>query len=107
MKQKSKKRNSEFFEHAKEIMGEKRFNKAIKKGREAAHELRLKAARELLGLNQTDFKGLTQPEVSKIESRKDVKLSTLQKYAKAMGMKVKIVLTPEDEDDGKTISILG
>lgn len=81
------------------------FDKTVKKGKKVAYELRLKAAREILGLNQTDFKGLTQPEVSKIESRKDVKLSTLQKYAKAMGMKVKITLISEDE--GKSISIYG
>lgn len=107
MKQKKKKRNADFFDHAKDVMGEKRFNKALEKGREVAYELKLKAAREVLGINQTDFKGLSQPEVSKIEARKDVKISTLQKYAKAMGMKVKITLTPEDEDERRSISIYG
>lgn len=87
-------------------MGEDRFNKAVKKGQEKAHELRLKMARELIGLNQTELKGMTQPEVSKIEKRKDLKISTLDKYAKAMGMKVKISLVPEDEDD-QQIAIYG
>ena len=63
-------------------------------------------ARELIGLNQTELKGMTQPEVSKIEKRKDLKISTLDKYAKAMGMKVKISLVPEDEDD-QQIAIYG
>lgn len=101
------KNHSDFFEHAQKSMGKERFNKAVKKGKRIAHELSLKAARESLGLNQTDFKGLTQPEVSKIEARKDVKLSTLQKYAKAMGMKLKITLISEDESEGKSISIYG
>lgn len=103
---KTKKRNSDFFNHAKTVMGEKDYSKAIKKGQAKAHELRLKMARELIGLNQTELNGLTQPEVSKIEKRKDLKISTLNKYAKAMGMKVKISLVSEDEDE-QPIAIYG
>lgn len=103
---KTKKHNSDFFSHAKKVMGEENFTKAVKKGQGKAHELRLKMAREFIGLNQTELKGMTQPEVSKIEKRKDLKISTLDKYAKAMGMKVKICLVPEDEDD-QPIAIYG
>jgi hypothetical protein len=103
---KIRKHNSDFYSHAKKVMGRKRYSKAIKQGEKLAHELRLKTAREMIGLNQTDLKGLTQPEVSKIEKRKDLKISTLDKYAKAMGMKVKISLVSEDEDD-QAIAIYG
>jgi hypothetical protein len=106
MKKKAKKHNQDFFGHAKKIMGEERFSKAVKKGQEKVQDLRLKMARELIGLNQTDLKGLTQPEVSKIEKRKDLKISTLDKYAKSMGMKVKISLVPEDDED-QPIAIYG
>jgi hypothetical protein len=106
MKKKTKKHNQDFFAHAKKVMGEKRFSKALKKGQEKVHELRLKMAREMIGLTQTDLKGMTQPEVSKIEKRKDLKISTLDKYAKSMGMKVKISLVLEDDDD-KQIAIYG
>jgi hypothetical protein len=105
-KKKSKKHESDFFAHAKKSLGEETFNKAIKKGQEKTHELRLKMARELIGLNQTDLKGMSQPEVSKIEKRKDLKISTLNKYAKSMGMKVKISLVPEDDED-QQIAIYG
>ena len=64
-------------------------------------------ARELLNLNQTDLKGLTQPEVSKIEARKDMKISTLRKYAQAMDMRVVITLIPEDKKKGDSIPIYG
>ena len=104
---KTKKRNSDFFSHAKSVIGEERFDKAVKKGRKVAHELRLKKAREIIGLNQTDLKGMTQPEVSKIEARKDIKVSTLDKYAAAMGMKVKISLVSENEDEIEPIAIYG
>jgi hypothetical protein len=106
MKKKTKKYNEDFFSHAKKVMGEERYTKAIKKGQNKAHELRLKMAREIIGLNQTDLEGMSQPEVSKIEKRKDLKISTLVKYAKAMGMKVKISFVPEDDEDNQ-IAILG
>ena len=96
---KTKEDYPDFFEYAKELMGEERYNKAIKKGQKRANKLRLKMARELIGLNQTDLKGFTQPEVSKIEKRKDLKISTLEKYAKAIGMKVKISLVLKDDEE--------
>ncbi len=80
-------------------MGEERYSKAIKKCQKRGNELRLKMAREFIGLNQTDLNGLTQPEVSKIEKCKDLKISTLEKYAKAIGMKVRISLVTEDDED--------
>lgn len=93
------KHNPDFFSHAKKALDKESFSKAVKKGQKKAQDLRLKMARELIGLNQTDLKGMTQPEVSKIEKRKDLKISTLNKYAKAMGMKLKISLVTDDEDD--------
>lgn len=107
MKKKTNKRNSDFFTHAKEVMGEDRYEAAVRKGRFEANSLRLQIARKKLGLNQTELKGMTQPEVSKIEARKDLKVSTLKKYAEAMGMKVKISLVDEDEDESKSIAIYG
>ena len=106
MKKKSKKDESDFFSHAKKRLGKKAFGRAVKKGQEKVHELRLKMAREMIGLDQTDLKGLTQPEVSKIEKRKDMKISTLDKYAKSMGMKVKISLISENDED-QQIAIYG
>jgi hypothetical protein len=106
MKKKSKKHEPDFFSHAKKSLSTKTYKTSIKKGQAVASELRLKMAREMLGLNQTDLKELAQPEVSKIEKRKDLKISTLEKYAAAMGMKLKISLVSED-DEGKQIAIYG
>ena len=106
MKKKRKKYEPDFSSHGKKIMGEARYAMAIKKGQYKVHELRLKMARELIGLNQSDLNGMAQPEVSKIESRKDLKISTLDKYAKAMGMRVKISLVSVDDDD-QLIAIYG
>ncbi len=107
MKKKTKKYDQDFFANAKKVVGEDRYNKAIKKGHEKANAIRLKMARELIGKNQTELKGLTQPEVSKIEARKDLKISTLAKYAKALGMKVRISLVSEDDEKSQPIAIYG
>lgn len=103
MKKKTKKHEQDFFSNAKKIVGNERYSKAIKKGQEKAQELRLKMAREQIGLNQADLKGMTQPEVSKIEKRKDLKISTLNKYAKSMGMRVKISFVLEENDEQQII----
>ena len=89
------------------MVGKRRYNKATKEGNERANEIRLKMAREFIGMNQADLKGLTQPEVSKIEARKDLKISTLKKYAEALGMKVMISLVSEDDKKSKPILIYG
>lgn len=107
MKKKTTKHNQDFFSNAKKVVGEERYNKAIKKGHDNANAIRLKMARELIGKNQTDLKGMTQPEVSKIEARKDLKISTLEKYAKALGMKVTINLVSEDDEKSQPIAIYG
>ena len=103
---KRKKYEPDFFKSAKKEMGEERFTKALKTGKEKAGQIRLKMAREMIGLNQTDLKGITQPEASKIEGRKDMKISTLSKYAKALGMRVRISLVSE-EDEKQSIRIYG
>ena len=107
MRREIQRRELDFFAHAKEVIGEMRFNKSIKKGRKRVNRLRLKAAREVMGLNQADFKSIPQPEISKIEARKDMKLSTLRKYAEAMGMKVQITFVSNDKDKKHSISIYG
>ena len=103
VKNKSKKYDQDFFNNAKNIVGQKRYNKSIQKGHEQANEIRLKMARELIGKKQIDLVGMSQPEVSKIEARKDLKISTLQKYPKALGMKVKIMLVSEEDEESKKV----
>ena len=106
MKKKTKKYESDFFASAKKIVGKERFEKAIDKGNTSAKEISLKMARETLGINQNNVKGLSQPEVSKIEGRKDIKISTLAKYADGLGLKLKISLVSE-EDEKSQIAIYG
>lgn len=80
----------EFFEYAKT---------AIKKN--DYYDIDLKSLRKSLGLKQTDLEGIDQPDVSKIENRLDLKLSTLNKYAKACGLELEIVF--KSKSGGKIV----
>ncbi|MFG1500411.1 helix-turn-helix transcriptional regulator [Halobacteriovorax sp. XZX-3] len=82
--------NLEFFEYAKTAIKQNDY-----------YDIDLKALRKSLGLKQTDLIGIDQPDVSKIESRLDLKLSTLNKYAKACGLEMEIVF--KAKNSGKLV----
>lgn len=59
----------------------------------------LLALRKELGLTQDDVAeamGTTQVNISKLENRQDVKLSTLKKYVEALGYDMEINLVPKE-----------
>jgi hypothetical protein len=55
--------------------------------------LDLRAVRELVGKTQLDVANvtdMTQPEVSQLERRQDVRLSTLQRFIEALGGELEV-----------------
>ncbi len=68
-----------------------------KKKTKLQFNISLSALRKELGLNQKDIKKFKQASVSKIESRKDLKLSTLVKYLDALGLDVELRAVEKDE----------
>ena len=96
---KSKKKYQDFFETAKEVMPADKFKRAIERGERIVAFLKLAEARKKMGLNQVDVDGFTQAEVSKIENRTDIKLSTLIDYMQSIGLGVKIVGIPQNSDE--------
>jgi hypothetical protein len=57
--------------------------------------LKLKAMREKYGVKQGDVANFTQTAVSKLENRKDIRISTLIDYLKSLGMGLEIVALPK------------
>lgn len=100
---KTKQKYGDFFEFAKKVMPPAQFKRAMERGEQIVAFLRLAEARKKMGLRQGDVKGFSQTEISKIEHRTDIKLSTLIDYMKALGMGVKIVGVSEDEEEEFTI----
>ncbi len=63
-------------------------------------EMDLKAIRELIGKTQVDIAivtDMTQSEVSRLERRSDVRLSTLKRYVEALGGEVEVFATFGDK----------
>jgi len=58
--------------------------------------IRLAELRERRGIRQSDMKAFSQTAISKIERRKDMKLSTLIDYLEGIGMGLEIRVYPKD-----------
>jgi transcriptional regulator with XRE-family HTH domain len=60
--------------------------------------MRLKALREKYGVKQDDVANFTQTAISKLERRKDIKISTLIDYIESLGMGLEITVLPKDNN---------
>ena len=85
--------------------------------KEQVHNARLSAEREILsirladlrekqGIKQSDLKAFTQTAVSKLEKRKDMKISTLIEYLEDIGMGLEIRAYPKSKDSNTDPEIL-
>jgi transcriptional regulator with XRE-family HTH domain len=59
---------------------------------------KLRFLRGKYGLKQDGLAGFTQTAVSKLERRKDIKVSTLIEYLDGLGLGLEIVALPKDEN---------
>ena len=71
-------------------------------------DISLRELRKKNGFSQKDVKKYTQTSVSKIESRSDLKLSTLMKYLDAIGIDVEIraVAQKPHSEPGESFELL-
>jgi hypothetical protein len=65
--------------------------------------LKLKAMREKYGIKQGDISNFTQTAVSKLENRKDIRISTLIDYLEGLGMGLEIAALPKDKKSKREI----
>jgi hypothetical protein len=68
--------------------------------------LRLAELRERQGFKQKDISAFSQTAVSKLERRKDMKLSTLIEYLEGIGMGLEIRVYPKDGADTQATEML-
>lgn len=69
--------------------------KAVGRGLKTGRRFGLRTLRVALGKTQVDVAraaDMDQSEVSRLEAREDIKLSTLERYAAALGGKVEVVI---------------
>lgn len=79
---------------------------ARRRGSAERNETTLAEARMRAGLTQTDVAerlGIGQSDVSKLERRSDVLLSTLRAYARAIGASLQVSLQGPDDDGSRSV----
>jgi transcriptional regulator with XRE-family HTH domain len=65
--------------------------------------MRLKALRGKYGVKQGDIAKFTQTAVSKLERRRDIKISTLIDYIESLDMGLEIIALPKDSNAEREI----
>jgi hypothetical protein len=69
--------------------------KAKKMAQEESLNIRLALLREKYGVKQSEITNFTQTAVSKLENRKDIRISTLIDYLDSLGMGLEITALPK------------
>jgi hypothetical protein len=80
----------DFFEEAEKIMSEDSIQRAAVEANKIMLNLGLAELRKHAGYSQSEISGYRQSSVSKIEARKDMKISTLVTYCLSLGLGVEI-----------------
>jgi hypothetical protein len=70
--------------------------KARRMAREESLNIRLAILREKYGMKQNELSTFTQTAISKIENRKDIRISTLINYLDSLGMGLEINARPRN-----------
>ena len=65
--------------------------------------IKLKVLRTKYGIKQENMARFTQTAISKLERRKDIKISTLMDYLNSMNMGLEITAIPKDKKNQKEI----
>ncbi|GMO11566.1 MAG: hypothetical protein Ta2A_20320 [Treponemataceae bacterium] len=82
------------------MMESKMTPESINKSRMMAEQeiltIRLSRLREKLGKKQEDFLAFSQTSISRLENRKDIRISTLIEYLNDMGMGLEIKTYPKN-----------
>jgi transcriptional regulator with XRE-family HTH domain len=92
-----KKTKTDFLDELSSTLSEKRVKKAHQDAENVILKIRLAEIREKRGIRQQDVKSFSQSSVSKLESRKDMKISTLVEYLDSLGLSVEIKAYPKDK----------
>ena len=94
VKKKIKKELKNFDADLEKFVPQDIINQAKAEAQKQIFKLKLAELRQNQGIKQTDVDGFSQVSVSRIESRADIKISTLVDYVHACGFDVEIKAVP-------------
>ncbi len=93
MKDRIKKKD--FIDELESMLSSERALRAKKEAEQEIFRIRLSELRKKMGIKQEAVKAFTQSGVSKLEARKDMKVSTLMEYLDSIGMRIEIKAYPK------------
>jgi len=92
---KNKVKRKDFINELEAMLPPVRVKRAKKEAEKEIFRIRLSALRKQMGVKQEDIKAFTQSGISKLEARKDMKISTLVEYLDNIGMGLEIKAYPK------------
>ncbi len=93
------KNNIDFVDELASTLSKDRIKNAEKEAEKEILQIRLAEIREKMGIKQEDIKSFSQSSVSKLESRKDMKISTLIEYLDNLGLRIEIKAYPKNKKE--------
>ena len=92
---KDKVKRKDFINELEGMLPPARVQRAKKEAEKEIFRIRLSELRKQMGVKQEDIRTFTQSGISKLESRKDMKISTLMEYLDNIGMGLEIKVYPK------------
>jgi len=101
------KKNHDFIDEIEAMLPPQRVERARRKAEKEIFNIRLAELRKMMNVRQEDIVAFSQSGISKLEKRKDMKLSTLVEYLDSIGMGIEIRTFPrKNKKHGKEIVLL-
>jgi hypothetical protein len=92
---KNRTKRKDFIDELEAMLPPVRVQRAKKEAEKEILQIRLSELRKQMGVKQEDIPAFTQSGISKLESRKDMKISTLVEYIRSIGMGLEIKAYPK------------
>ena len=102
----TKKRKRDFNDELEALLPQDRAERARRKAEKEIFEIRLSELRKMMNVRQEDITSFTQSGISKLEKRKDMKISTLIEYLDSIGMGIEITTFPKKSEKKHSQGIL-
>ena len=106
MKRVTKKKKADFLDELAAMLPKERVERARKQAKKEIYQIQLSELRKKMGIRQEDIKLYSQSGISKIESRKDMKISTLIEYLHVIGLGMEIKVFPKDVSSNRENIVL-
>jgi transcriptional regulator with XRE-family HTH domain len=94
-------KDKDFSTELAEMLPPERVVRARKEAEREILKIRLSELRKKMGIRQKDIKTFSQSSISKLEARKDLKISTLIEYLENLGLGVEIKAYQKNKEPKK------